>query len=303
VETTSPKGERKYTLGVDDEELRRGIMDGSISSTIADSGATAGVGTKDDPSQRTGKPSDKRFILPSGAVIQATETAEYPFNVRAPAKELHITPGVSQHSLLSTGKFADANYITVFDKDTVNVYDANDTIITVTKDAILRGWRDMSNKLWRIPLVDVVQNMNTDTIIVNRPPTEFLPDRPPTEEAIHNVYELKTSPELIRYLHAAAGFPTKPQWITAIKNKQYASWPGLSVDAVRRHFPESEETHKGHGRKTPSGLRSTKPTKEYETLDSDDAFQFNGPNDTPLRPIKKEKSIFVKILDMEDEAT
>jgi hypothetical protein len=119
VETTSPKAERKYTLGVDDEELRRGIMDGSISSTIADSGATAGVGTKDDPSQRTGEPSDKRFILPSGAVIQATETAEYPFNVRAPAKELHITPGVSQHSLLSTGKFADANYITVFDKDTV----------------------------------------------------------------------------------------------------------------------------------------------------------------------------------------
>jgi hypothetical protein len=75
-------------------------------------------------------------------VIQATEKAEYPFNVRAPANELHITPGVSQHSLLSMGKYADANYITVFDKDTVNVYDANDTIITVTRDAILWGWRD-----------------------------------------------------------------------------------------------------------------------------------------------------------------
>jgi hypothetical protein len=165
---------------------------------------------------------------------------------------------------------------------------------TVTKDAILRGWRDMDNKFWQIPLVDVVQNVNTDTIAVNRPPAEFLPDRPPTEEAIHNVYELKTSPELIRYLHAAARFPTKPQWITAIKNKQYASWPGLSVDEVRRNFPESDETHKGHGRKTPSGLRSTK-SKEYKTLDSDDAFQFNSPEDAPLRPIKKEKSIFVKI--------
>ena len=190
----------------------------------------------------------------------------------------------------------------MFDKDTVNIYDANDTIITVTKDAILRGWRDTGIKLWRIPLVEVVRNVNTNTIIVNKPPTEFLPDRPPTEEAIHNVYELKTSPELVRYLHAAAGFPTKPQWIAAIKNKQYASWPGLSVDAVRRHFPESDETHKGHGRKTPSGLRSTK-TKEYETLDSDDAIQCNSHEDAPLRPIKKEKSIFVKILDMEDEAT
>ena len=204
-------------------------MDGTIPSTIADSGATSGVGTKDNPSHHTGEPSDKRFILPSGEVIQATEKAEYPFNVRAPANELHITPGVSQHSLLSTGKYADANYITVFDKDTV----ANDTIITVTRDAILRGWRDTDNKLWRIPLVDMVQNLNTDTITVNRPPTEFLPNRLPTEKAIYNVYELKTTPELVRYHHAAAGFPTKPQWIAAIKNKQYASWPGLSVEAVR----------------------------------------------------------------------
>ena len=154
VEDTLPQIKRQYIIGVDDEELRRGIMDGTIPSTIADSGATSGVGTKDDPSRRTGEPSDKRFILPSGEVIQATEKAEYPFNVRAPANKLHITPGVSQHSLLSTGKYADANYITVFDKDTVNVYDANDTINTVTKDAILRGWRDTDNKLWCIPLVD-----------------------------------------------------------------------------------------------------------------------------------------------------
>jgi hypothetical protein len=117
-----PQAKIKYILGVDDEELRQGIMDGSIPSTIADSGATSGVGTKDDPSYRTGEPSDKRFILPSGNVIQATEIAEYPFNIRAPANKLHITPGVSQHLLLSTGKYADANYITVFDKDTVNVY-------------------------------------------------------------------------------------------------------------------------------------------------------------------------------------
>jgi len=123
-------------------------MDGTIPSTIADSGATSGVGTAEDPSHRTGEPSDKRFTLPSGAVIQATEIAEYHFDVRAPAKELHITPGVSQHLLLSTGKYADANYITVFDKDTVNIYDANDTIITVTKDTILRGWWDTGIKLW-----------------------------------------------------------------------------------------------------------------------------------------------------------
>ncbi len=147
----------------------------------------------------------------------------------------------------------------------------------------------------------MVQNQNTDTIIVNWPPTKFLPNQPPPEEAIHNVFELKTTPELVRYHHASAGFPTKPQWIAAIKNKQHALWPGLSVDAARRHFPESDETHKGHGRKTPSGLWLTKP-KEDQTINSNDSFQFNKANDVPLRPIKKETTIFFKILDMKDEA-
>jgi hypothetical protein len=57
----------------------------------------------------------------------------------------------------------------------------------------------------------MVQNLNTDTIIVNRPPTEFLPNRLPTEDAIYNVYKLRMTPKLVRYHHAAAGFPTKPQ--------------------------------------------------------------------------------------------
>ncbi len=190
----------------------------------------------------------------------------------------------------------------MFHKDTVNIYDANNTIITVTKEAILRGWQDKDNKLWCIPLVDMVQNQNTDTIIVNRPPTKFLPNQPPPTEAIHNVFELKTTPELVRYHRASARFPTKLQWIAAIKNKQYALWPGLSVNVARWHFPELDKTHKGQGRKTPSGLRSTKP-KEDQTIDSNNAFQFNKADHIALRPIKKEKTIFFKILDMKDEAT
>ena len=47
----------------------------------------------------------------------------------------------------------------------------------------------------------------------------------------------------------------------------------------------------------------TKPKEQHRTLDNDDAFQFNTPDDVPLWPIKKEKTIFCRILDMEDEAT
>jgi len=179
-------------------------------------------------------------------------------NVRQAAKEVHIVPSIETHSLLSTAKFAKAGYITVFDKEEVNIHDAQNTTLKVSKGAILRGWFDKTAKLWRIPLIPVVLNNNMDMVLVNKQPTEFLPGRTPVIEAINNVYELKTQPELVRYLNACAGFPTKPSWIKAIKNRQYASWPGLTVNAVAKHFLESEEMMKGQGQKTKSELRSTK---------------------------------------------
>jgi hypothetical protein len=110
------------------------------------------------------------------------------------------------------------------------------------------------------------------------------------------MYKLKTQPDLVRYLHAAAGFPTKPTWIAAIKNKQYVSWPGLTVKAVAKHFPESNKTTKGHGRKVRSGLRSTqpKPTKDDN----------NNPNPTgnTILLTSKEHNIIIKIYMVKEEA-
>jgi hypothetical protein len=141
-------------------ELQQGIHNVTIATTVADSGATSGVGTTADPCHQSGWPSHKRFILPSSDIIPATEMANYPFDIRSPANELHITPGVSQHSLLSTGKFANANCITVFDKEIVNVYNANNTIFTISKGAILHGFCNPVLNLYQIPLVDMVRNNN-----------------------------------------------------------------------------------------------------------------------------------------------
>ena len=136
----------------------------------------------------------------------------------------------------------------------------------------------------------MVRNSNTNTVIVSKPPSDFLPTQPLPSDAIHNVYELKTQPELVRYYHAAVGFPTKSTWLKAIKNRHFASWPGLTADAATRHFPDSEETSKGHGRKAPSGLRSTK------------AVPLNDSN-TRGRPLCKERTIFATTYDTANEAT
>ncbi len=160
---------QRYVIGEDDDLLRHGMENSTIPSTVVDSGCTAGVGTSDDPCRPAGRASKKKFVLPGGEIVNATEIAEYPFKIRAPAQELHITPGVTENSLLSTSKFADANYITIFDKEAVNIYDANDTTITVTRGAILCGFKCPMTGMWRIPLVDLVRNNNTDTVIINYP--------------------------------------------------------------------------------------------------------------------------------------
>jgi hypothetical protein len=201
-----------------------------------------------------GQASNKIFQLPDGTRTAADIISELPHDICHFAKDIHIVPTITKNSLLSIPKMAYAGHITVFNDKEINIYNARDTKVLVTRQAILQGWYDKKVMLWCVPLIPIVFNKNTDMVFTTKPPTKFLPEQPPPTKAIHNVYELKTQPELIRYLHAAAVFPTKPTWIKAIKNKQFASWPGLTTKAVAKHYPESEETLKGHRRKIRSGL-------------------------------------------------
>ena len=107
---------------------------------------------------------------------------------------------------------------------------------------MVRGWWRLRDEgLWRILLVANVQNENTETVSVSKPPSSFSADsKQPHTDKLLNAYKMKTRPELVRFYHAAAGFPTKSTWLAAIKNKHYASWVGLNAFLVAKHFPESE---------------------------------------------------------------
>ena len=123
--------------------------------------------------------------------------------------------------------------------------------------AIARG------NLWRIPLLPTANKPGADvdesTATVAVSPQDILRANPPTiPEQINSVYDLKTKPELIRYYHAADGFPTRPTWIAAIRNNQYQSWPVFDARSAFKFFPDTPEMWKVHGRKIKSGLRSTK---------------------------------------------
>ncbi len=80
---------------------------------------------------------DKAFCMPNGQVEEANNMDELQHNVRHTTKDIHIVPGIKHDSLLSIPKFVNANYIAIFDKDKVNIYDANKTSIVVSHGAIL----------------------------------------------------------------------------------------------------------------------------------------------------------------------
>ena len=59
-------------------------------------------------------------------------------DLRPPANEIHMVTGFKDN-LLSTSKFVDAGYAWIFDQDEVCVYDMNNTKITTSCAAIMKG--------------------------------------------------------------------------------------------------------------------------------------------------------------------
>ena len=61
------------------------------------------------------------------------------------------------------------------------------------------------------------------------------------------------------WYHAAAGWLKKETFLDAICKVNYATWLGLTVKMMSRHYPESIETKKGHMKGARQGIQSTKP--------------------------------------------
>ena len=133
-----------------------------------------------------------------------------------------MVPQLQHNSLISGGKFADAKYSTVLTPTEVLIYDGKDTHISVSKGPILKGWRDTTTGLWRVPLQPIAPP----------PKSEFTSHNKTREDVISNVYELPSGEKSIRYIHACTGFPTKGYWLKAIKCGKYATWPNITAEAV-----------------------------------------------------------------------
>ncbi len=275
--------------------LGEGVLNGMIPSAVSDTGATSHALLPSAPSIPTGIPSKVVFHLLNGTTTVASTVNKLLHNVWEPTQSANIVPTLANNSLISTSKFVEAGYTIVYNNKEVNYYEKATTKIIVSEDAVLQGWRCPRDKLWHVPLIPDVRNLNTDTILLDHPlghsslhvmyevanmtltcqhinAISLLAHQ---REYIHNIYELPSLEPAICYLHASAGFPPKPTWLKAIQQGNYSTWPLINVKNIPKYFPESEETQMGHMRGQRQGIRSTCPVDAPGT--TNDA---NSPNIT-----------------------
>ena len=104
-----------------------------------DSACTSGVVTEEDQMYlvNTCKFLTKEFTCPQGDLVKATKEMDH--EMREVALEMSIIPGL-ESKLVSVCRMAKADCITVLDKGEAKIYDGKTAKITVSEEAILKGW-------------------------------------------------------------------------------------------------------------------------------------------------------------------
>jgi hypothetical protein len=90
--------------------IKKGVLNGSIPSIVADSVATSIVDTLTAPLIPTRRISNKIFQLPDRTRKVAATVSKLAHGIWQPAKDIHIVHSIKSNSLLSRAKFAKAGY-------------------------------------------------------------------------------------------------------------------------------------------------------------------------------------------------
>ena len=79
-------------------------------------------------------------MLADGHPAAGYNVANLYHNAREPGRTVDMVPALADNSLLSGGKFSDAGYMSICDRSEVNFYDRQSVKITVSEEAVLKGW-------------------------------------------------------------------------------------------------------------------------------------------------------------------
>ena len=219
--------------------------------------------------------SNKKVGVANGSTTKGVHVTKLPIDQLSDKATAADTFDQWPSSLISVGKVSDDDTISIFDKHGVSVHKEEDVLITCKGKPIFVGIRDSRGR-YRVPL--------------QQRRGQWQP-RQPSKKAkkilreANSVYDLPSTEQAIKWMHAVCGYPVKSTWIKAIKAGNYVGWPMLNERNVNKYYPETDETPKGHMNQTRKNVRSTKakPLKEYEHKN-----QLEG---------KKVKDVYIKVYD------
>jgi hypothetical protein len=204
-----------------------------------DSGADGNYISEDDrihaqlPILRRSK---KRVCVANDGTSEATFVTEVPIPQLSPRAKQADSFRDFPHSLISVGTVADDNTVSIFTKDGVTVHRENNVLITCQGEPIFIGVHD-NNGRYRVPLIQSKGQWQP------RQPTKRA--RIALEQA-NSVYDLPSTEQAIRWMHAVCGYPVKSTWLKAVKAGNFVGWPLLTEQNINKYYPDATETHKGH---------------------------------------------------------
>jgi hypothetical protein len=232
-------------LNVDDTAF----IDSAASLTLLHNRAPA----DDAPKQQQ----KKTVTIPNGAQMHTTKTIKLRLDLPEKAKIGHRMPKII-NNLVSAPALCDAGCEVKFTKKEV--------VVTHNDKVVLEGWRDPTNNLWRVPLIQ--EKVETANLTESKNYYDIFDDdddESDTERAnktdekipefcnfINSIYDCKNDEHLTKFYHATFGSPVKSTFLNAIRMGYLKGCPGLSSKSVENIYQCRTSDGKGsHGPKTP----------------------------------------------------
>jgi hypothetical protein len=140
--------------------------------------------------------------MPNGTLIQSSHTSDLLVSDLPPhARNAHIFPGLVHNSYIYVGELCDSG-----------------CNITFTKERVTAAKEGRKVRNVRIPI-------STFETMESQPKKRA---KMVQKSECNHAYETSNQKELINSLHAGCFSSVKSTWITAIKNGNFTSWPGLT---------------------------------------------------------------------------
>ncbi len=90
----------------------------------------------------------------------------------------------------------------------------------------------------------------------------------------NSVYNLPSTEQAIKWMHAVCRYLVKLTWLKAIKAGNYVGWPMLTERNIQKYYPKATKTAKGHLNQTRKKVCSTK--EKPEPLETCNTSQLHG---------------------------